>query len=350
MNKSLSFVPMALCCLTLSSLAAPTVTSLTPAAAVEGRIMLATIEGTGFVSGATVTFEAGGIEDARTAAETISTEVKSATKLEVYLNVTAGSFTGAARDLTVTNNDGSGSGVLLGALNVTSNSGATVINRPKFSAPGGLTDYTSGLAIDPTTLYFSAVVSADAGLSTGQINAKVLLDHQLFADNLGSRFSPEAGAKTGTFYYHADYAAGTTGDHIVSLYAEDDSGTPDIYDCLVSIAAPTAEAKVTYSPVLPSANKDPTAADPVVLQFKIDGPVTRPLTLRIHGSSMVFSRVISPAKILSALAATTEAGYVDEPWDGRTNIGRPARSGIYIVTVDDGEQIRAKGKLVIFRP
>jgi len=78
--------------------------------------------------------------------------------------------------------------------------------------------------------------------------------------------------------------------------------------------------------------------------------VTKPLTLRIHGSSMVFSRVISPAKILSALAATTEAGYVDEPWDGRTNIGRPARSGIYIVTVDDGEQIRAKGKLVIFRP
>src|SRR3989338_11385577 len=110
MNKSLSFVPMALCCLPLSSLAAPPVTSLTPAAAVEGRIMLATIEGTGFVSGATVTFEAGGIEDVRTAAETISTEFISATTLEVYLNVTAGSFTGAARGPTVTNNDGSGSG------------------------------------------------------------------------------------------------------------------------------------------------------------------------------------------------------------------------------------------------
>jgi hypothetical protein len=318
--------------LAVTAWAAPTVTTLTPGAVYEGKITVATIEGTGFVAGATVTFEAGGILELRSA------EVKSATKLELYIDIQPGILIGVARDLFVTNPDGT-TARLAGALTVNTNPGTVRIGAVKFSTPTGFVDYTSGLRIDPGTLYLSALITADAGISIANGNAKLLLDHGIWADNLSSQLSPEAGGLLAYFYHHGTIT--TTGDIVLTLYAEDDAGVPGRTDCQVTVAAPQPPDKPTAGTVIPSPNKNPTAANPMTLQFKIDSPITRQLKVRLFG--------VSPSPVKTLVVTPTQPGYVEVSFDGSDDAGGMARSGVYMVTVDDGSTILAKGKVVIFR-
>jgi hypothetical protein len=94
-------------CLTVT--ANPTATSLTPPTRARGTAGIHTIEGTGFVSGASVVVSGGGVTPSNVI-------VNSATQITVTLTVTPGALLGP-RNVTVTNLD-SGTGTCAGCLTV----------------------------------------------------------------------------------------------------------------------------------------------------------------------------------------------------------------------------------------
>ena len=46
-------------------------------------------------------------------------------------------------------------------------------------------------------------------------------------------------------------------------------------------------------------------------------------------------------------AGDTGPGYHEEPLDGKADDGTELRSGVYLVTIHDGDQIIAQGKIYI---
>jgi hypothetical protein len=142
-------------CLTVT--AAPTVTSISPAAYGQGATSVsATITGTNFADPATVTVSGTGVSVS-------NVTVVNATSITLKLTVTSGAATGA-RDLTVTNADG-GTGTKTGALTV--NAGPTVTSLAPNSLGQGATNATvvvtgTNFVATPTVTFSGAGVTASS--------------------------------------------------------------------------------------------------------------------------------------------------------------------------------------------
>ncbi len=161
----------------------PTITSLNPASRGQGATNQSiTVTGTGFQSGAVVTFSGSGV--------TATTAFNSATQLTLSLTVTSGAATGA-RNVTVTNPDG-GTFTLNNGFTV--NAGPTITSlSPNVLGQGaagksvvltgtglvsGATVSFSGAGVTATTAFNSATqltltVTVTSGAATGARNVTV---------------------------------------------------------------------------------------------------------------------------------------------------------------------------------
>lgn len=343
-----------------AAVAAPFPASITPATAIDGKILVATIEGNGFIAGSSdtrVTFEVGGILDARTGLSNISAEVVSASKIQVYLNVTRGAFIGSARALTVTNPDGT-SGKLIGALDVTSNPGTTKFSTPLFSTATGFVEYngssSASMTIDPTNLYVSVKISSEAGMSQAKANPKILIDNIIFADNLGSKFTASSDATSGYLGYSGPYSSGTTGEVVITLYAESDTGVPETKPCYVNIPVPTPTPQPvgSYDNAVATPNTDPKPGNAMSFQFKTEG-VVKEASISIFGSSAVYTRKLIPVKTFTA---GDGSNFGEVSWDGSSDSGGLARTNVYIAIIKTKETVAGvdeewnyKTKFVVYR-
>jgi len=132
----------------------PSVDSVSPNQGAPAAVVPVTINGTGFVSGSTVSLNPTGVT-----ASNVS--FVSATQLTATLTVAAGAATGG-RDLTVTNPNG-GSGTLTGAFSVAVPSIAITSVTPNQGAPGATVPVTitgSGFAAGTTVALSGTGVSA----------------------------------------------------------------------------------------------------------------------------------------------------------------------------------------------
>jgi hypothetical protein len=313
-----------------ASLAAPVVNSVTHSSFPQTWIGTLTVNGEGFVSGATA-YVGDGITDATTGSTNMTATFVSSNTLEVYIRTSSGAYT-IAHDIEVHNPD-STIGTLESAFTVTTApTDGPAISDVYFDGVA----YTSGLEITARPR-ISAKITDASGLNLATIDPKILIDYAVTYDNLASSISVES-ANTCYLYYYPAADLPTAGLKSIIINVKDMAGNPGEAECSVNVqlAATSAEVTMTAPIVADQVVCAPTPANPVNFQYKLDGPAS--VKFRIFGSSPVLTRTVDG-----------QSGVNHFSWDGSSDLGGGARNGYYKVQAEVNGRKVGDGFVVILR-
>ncbi|MFH1352681.1 MAG: hypothetical protein ABIH68_03795, partial [bacterium] len=311
----------------------PTVTSVSPASGESATtISSMTITGTGFKTGASISFSPVGLSIS-------SITVNSATRITAWTVVIANTAVPGARTITVTNTD-TGAGALANAFYVTSDSATYNISSVTGGGAVYVGDGTVTLTINGSGLNVFADETADV---IKLVNAAE--SYQI----TGTTTSVSTGTLTVQVVISSSAAVG-----IYDLHLIDNSGEYLSQSAVITVSVnPYTSAFKTY--VFPN----PCSADSISIKVCVPGDATdisagtsvngevRIYTVtgeQVWSASEVFEKGYGPGDL-----ATAGSNKNIITWDLKNSNGQNVSSGVYFYMVEVSGQGSDKGKIAIVR-
>ncbi|MBU0672876.1 MAG: hypothetical protein KJ732_07615 [Candidatus Margulisbacteria bacterium] len=350
-------------------LASPGISSFSPAAKKQGWTGTYEVTGTGFLSGATVTFSKTGATGEITA---LTANVASATSITGIMLISAETTTGTW-DVTVTNPDATASQAA-SAFTVLTNEAVVEISNLWFDGnayvspeAGASAAQVSASAVDRQTVRpgttASLEITSPRGITPGDAQVTFIgvggstTITQVFP---ASAFSSITGTRAVVSYTLPSSNVLPAGEVTITLIGQDDDENTVNFQALVTVAGgavdPAKSPAGATQPGMGLVGIDPSSGGqtfdpetqtsvPAIIVLPEGEVITVPLTFRIidwKGQLMYVDHIQAPAG-----GFVTKINYLIE----RAKMSPHYSAGVYLiyVTRDDTNAVLAKNKFVIFK-
>ena len=316
--------------------ARPTITSVTPASGKRGQYVDITLTGTGFRSGASITFSGSGISVVGIPTYVSNTQYTAT--LKILDSTSLGNQT-----LTLTNFEGG-----FATIPFTVQSAGTVpqhvetwINGSKYSP----TIYPTGMDIDTDPRIVSIFVDIDDSFTLASVNAKLIADSETtrkIYEIPDSAVSLSSSNTRATISYTVP-ESNALGESVNSLTIYIENAVADGGSETIPVTVKFGETEISENYAYPNP-WDPRSGD-VDLQIKVSA------TSSVKRLKII--AVDSQGRPIKEFALDVTPGYNKFTWDGSTfaeNYGGAISEGMVSLLVFDGNRKLGSIRLMVHRP